>query len=134
MYAAAASGCLCGLGQRVPRLRVKLSAHRFACAGMLRFQGRALDTRVHTSDACCTSALSLLQIVHDGEKRKKAGSLRPRYREWLHETVIPRLRSLTVVVPHAIFVGVHNTYAGDFGPFVTFHGGTPGVSETSGSR
>ena len=41
---------------------------------------------------------------------------------------------LTVVVLHAIFVGFHNTSAGDFGTFVTFHGGTPGVSETSGSR
>jgi len=41
---------------------------------------------------------------------------------------------LTVVVLYAILVGFHNTYAGNFGTFGTFHGGTPGVSETSGSR
>ena len=41
---------------------------------------------------------------------------------------------LPVVVLYAIFVGFHNTYAGDFGPFVTFHGGAPGVSETMESR
>ena len=35
----------------------------------------------------------------------------------------------TLWVLYAIFVGFHDTYAGDFGPFVTFHGGTPGVSE-----
>ena len=39
---------------------------------------------------------------------------------------------MPVVVRYAIFVGFHNTYAGDFGPFVTFHGGAPGVSETFG--
>jgi len=31
-------------------------------------------------------------------------------------------------------ISLCDTYTGDFGPFVTFHGGAPGVSETLESR
>ena len=53
---------------------------------------------------------------------------------WKEPSLIAFFGWLTVVILYAIFVGFHNTYAGDFGSFVTFHGSTPGVSELSGSR
>jgi hypothetical protein len=60
--------------------------------------------------------------------------INPGVKWWKEPSLIAFFGWLTVVVLYAIFVGFHNTYAGDFGTFVTFHGGTPGVSETSGSR
>ena len=53
-------------------------------------------------------------------------------KRWKEPSLIAFFGQLPVVVLYAIFVGFHNTYAGDFGPFVTFHGGAPGVSETFG--
>ena len=61
-------------------------------------------------------------------------SINPGVKGWKEPSLMAFIGQLHVVVLCAIFVGFHNTYAGDFGTFVTFHGGTPGVSETSGSR
>ena len=61
-------------------------------------------------------------------------SINPCVKRWKEPSLIAVFGHLTVVVLYAIFVGFHNTYAGDFGTFVTLHGGTTGVSETSGSR
>jgi hypothetical protein len=55
-------------------------------------------------------------------------------KRWKEPCLIAFSGQLLVVVLYAIFVGFHNTYAGDVGPFVTFHGGAPGVSETLESR
>ena len=60
--------------------------------------------------------------------------INPGAKWWKEPSLIAFFGWLTVVVLYAILLGFHNTYAGDFGTFVTFHGGTPGVSETSGSR
>ena len=61
-------------------------------------------------------------------------SINPGVKWWKEPFLIALFDWLTVVALYATFVGFHNTNAGDFGTFVTFHGGTPGVSETSGSR
>ena len=60
--------------------------------------------------------------------------INPGVKWWKEPSLIAFFGWLTVKVLYAIFVGFHSTYTGDFGTFVTFHGGTPGVSETSGSR
>ena len=59
-------------------------------------------------------------------------SINPGVKWWKEPCLIAFFGQLPGVVLYAIFVGFHNTYAGDFGPFVTFHGGAPGVSETFG--
>ena len=60
--------------------------------------------------------------------------INPGVKRWKEPFLIAFFGWLTVVVLYAIFVGFHSTYTGDFGTFVTFHGGTPGVSETLESR
>ena len=60
--------------------------------------------------------------------------INPGVKWWKELCLIAFFGWLTVVELYAIFVGFHNTYTGDSRTFVTFHGGTPGVSETSGSR
>jgi hypothetical protein len=60
--------------------------------------------------------------------------INPGVKWWKKPSLIAFFGCLTVVVLYAILVGFHNTYAGNFGTFGTFHGGTPGVPETSGSR
>ena len=42
---------------------------------------------------------------------------------WKEPSLIAFFGWQPVVVLYAIFVGFHNPYAGDFGPFVTFHDG-----------
>ena len=61
-------------------------------------------------------------------------SINPCVQRWKEPSLITFIGQLPVVVLYAIFEGFHNTYAGDFGPFVTFHGGVPAVSETFESR
>ena len=61
-------------------------------------------------------------------------SINPGVKWWQEPSLIAFFGQLPVVVPDAIFVEFHNTYAGDFGSFVTFHGGAPGVSDTLKSR
>ena len=53
-------------------------------------------------------------------------------KRWKEPSLIAFIGQLPVVVLYAIFVGFHNTYADDFGSFVTFHSDAPGVSETFG--
>ena len=61
-------------------------------------------------------------------------SINPEVKWWKEPFLIALLGWLAVVVLYAIFEGFQNTYAGEIGTFVTFHGSTPGVSKTSGSR
>ena len=48
---------------------------------------------------------------------------------YIHPYIVTLLPIFTIrswqpfVVIYAVFVGFHNPYAGDFGPFVTFHDG-----------
>ena len=61
-------------------------------------------------------------------------SINPGVKWWKEPALIAFFGQLPGVVLYAIFVGFHNTYAVDFGTFVTFHGGTPGMSENLRSR
>ena len=59
-------------------------------------------------------------------------SINPGVKRWREPSLTAFISQLPVVVLYAIFEGFHNTYADDFGPFVTFHSDAPGVSETFG--
>ena len=49
--------------------------------------------------------------------------INPGVKWWREPSLIAFFGWQPVVVLYAIFVGFHNPYAGDFGPFVTFHDG-----------
>jgi hypothetical protein len=49
--------------------------------------------------------------------------INPGVKWWREPSLIAFFGWQPVVVLYAIFFGFHNPYAGDFGPFVTFHDG-----------
>ena len=89
-------------------------------------------TRTHLHVGVSHSCKPVCDSVH--VPAQAMNSINPGVKWWKEPSLIAFFGQLPVVVLDAIFVGFHNTYAGDFGPFVTFHGGAPGVSETLESR
>ena len=88
--------------------------------------------QTHTSARKSVLCKPVCDSVH--VRTQAMNPINPGVKWWKELCLIAFFGWLTVVELYAIFVGFHNTYTGDSRTFVTFHGGTPGVSETLQSR